>query len=137
MRTNQAFLLKLAASLLCLGALSLYAQTEDGKTRPEGKPDRPPGGGRPPGGRMIPPLIKALDANGDMEISAEEIANASKALLTLDKNGDGKLTGDEIHPPRPDGGGRPPGGRDGERSSRRGQGDNPDKRPPLEGDGKN
>lgn len=136
MRTNQAFLLKLATSLLCLGALAVYAQTEDGKTRPEGKPDRGPGGGgHPPGGRMPPPIIKALDANGDMEISAEEIANASKALLTLDKNGDGKLTPDEIFPPRPDGGGRPP--RDGEKHSRRGQGDNPDKRPPLEGDGKN
>jgi hypothetical protein len=41
----------------------------------------------------------ALDANHDGVISAEEIANAGAALLTLDKNGDGQLTPDEIHPP--------------------------------------
>ena len=86
---------------------------------------------------MMPPIIKALDANGDGEISAEEIANASKALLTLDKNGDGKLSGDEIRPPKPDGG-RPPGGREGDRGSRRSGGDDPgksreNKRPSPEG----
>ena len=39
-------------------------------------------------------------------IDAEEIANASKALKTLDKNGDGKLTQDELRPPRPEGQGQ-------------------------------
>jgi Ca2+-binding EF-hand superfamily protein len=34
-------------------------------------------------------------------ISANEIANASAALLKLDKNHDGQLTPDELHPPRP------------------------------------
>jgi hypothetical protein len=42
-----------------------------------------------------------LDANHDGIIDQTEIANASAALLKLDKNGDGKLTRDELMPPRP------------------------------------
>jgi hypothetical protein len=38
---------------------------------------------------------------GDGVIGADEIANAAKALKKLDKNADGKLTGDEYRPPRP------------------------------------
>jgi hypothetical protein len=52
--------------------------------------------------------MAALDANKDGEIDATELANATAALKTLDKNGDGKLTGDEIRPARGD---RGPGGR--------------------------
>lgn len=59
----------------------------------------------PPGGEgenhPIPPIETALDANSDGMIDAEEIANASNALAGLDKNGDGKLTGDEYRPPIP------------------------------------
>lgn len=44
------------------------------------------------------PVLIALDANKDGEISASEINNAAAALKTLDKNGDGKLTADEIQP---------------------------------------
>ena len=82
-----------------------------------------PGGQRPafqerggPGGqgqRPPPsPVIEALDANHDGVIDADEIANAPAALKKLDKNGDGKLTQDELRPPRPDGGPgqNPPGG---------------------------
>jgi len=47
------------------------------------------------------PVIAALDANQDGVIDASEIANASAALLTLDKNGDGQLTRDEFCPPPP------------------------------------
>ena len=54
-------------------------------------------GGR--GGMMsFLPVLIALDANKDGEISASEINNAAAALKTLDKNGDGKLTADEIQP---------------------------------------
>ena len=38
------------------------------------------------------PLLAALDADHDGTISASEIANASKSLLTLDKDGDGKIS---------------------------------------------
>lgn len=68
---------------------------------PAGAPDRPGQGGPVPGG----PVLRALDADGDGEISASEIEGAAKALAKLDKNSDGKLTRDEIGPPpgmRPD-----------------------------------
>ncbi len=49
----------------------------------------------------IHPVLAALDANQDGEISASEIRNAAAALRTLDTNGDGKLVESEL---RPDGG---------------------------------
>ncbi|MFM2295637.1 MAG: hypothetical protein RLZZ350_2050 [Verrucomicrobiota bacterium] len=68
------------------------------------------GGQRPPSDqRQPPPIIAALDANHDGTIDAGEIANASAALKTLDKNGDGKLTSDELRPAQGQAG-RPPGG---------------------------
>ena len=119
-------------------ALKALDKNGDGKlTQDELRPPRPenapngdannpprwdgPGGGRggPPGanGRRPPdPLMQALDVNHDGVIDADEIANAPAALKMLDANGDGKLTRDELRPPRTpqDGGpesgyGRPPG----------------------------
>lgn len=52
------------------------------------------------------PLLAALDTNHDGLISADEIRNAASALKALDKDGDGQLTGEEMRPRRPDGGGR-------------------------------
>jgi Ca2+-binding EF-hand superfamily protein len=49
----------------------------------------------------------ALDTNADGEISAGEIDAAAKSLATLDKNGDGRITNDEVTPAP----GRGPGGR--------------------------
>lgn len=49
------------------------------------------------------PLMTALDANQDGELSAEEIANAPKALKSLDKNGDGRLNPEELRPNFPGG----------------------------------
>jgi hypothetical protein len=43
----------------------------------------------------------ALDVNHDGVIDETEIANASESLRKLDKNGDGKITMDELLPPRP------------------------------------
>lgn len=96
-------------------ALAKLDKNADGKLtleellppRPEGakagRPAAPPLGFRPP----VPPLFAALDTNGDGELDAAEMANASASLLKLDANGDGQLTPDEIHP-------RPPGGPGGE-----------------------
>ena len=60
--------------------------------------ERRPGG--PEGGmmRMPNPVVTALDTNHDGVIDEKEIANAAVALKKLDKNGDGKLTEDELRP---------------------------------------
>jgi len=69
-----------------------------------------PGGGRPSMMSFLP-VLAALDADKDGKISPAEIENAAAALKTLDKNGDGSLTEDEV---RPSFGGRGgPGGRPG------------------------
>ncbi len=75
-----------------------------GGRRPEGAPAGAPEGRPGPGPFMA--VVRALDADGDGELSASEIADATKALAKLDKNGDGKLSRDEIGPPpgmRPEG----------------------------------
>ena len=68
------------------------------------------------GGMMRSPAFQALDADKDGVISAAELANAPALLRSLDKNGDGKLTEDEV---RPQMGGR--GGRSGGRSGETGE----------------
>jgi hypothetical protein len=92
-------MIKSTVLLLALGVAALAAKAQDDGPPPQ---DGPPGGHKhhhPP-----PPLIiAALDANHDGIIDSNEIANASAALKTLDKNGDGQLTFDEIFPPRPNG----------------------------------
>ncbi len=101
-------------ALALAGATITAIAANEERPLPPGGPGGPsspggpggPGGGRP---RMIPPLMEALDANHDGILDADEIRNASAALLKLDKNGDGKLTEDELRPARP-GGGRGPGG---------------------------
>jgi hypothetical protein len=44
----------------------------------------------------LSPVLGALDANRDGEISAAEIENAPEALRGLDKNGDGRLSAGEV-----------------------------------------
>ena len=58
-----------------------------------------PGHGRGP---MIHPIVRALDADRDGEVSASELANAPAALLALDANKDGAVSRAEFHPPRPE-----------------------------------
>lgn len=69
--------------------LRAYALTQ---SQPQGRSMR---GGQP---TRMDPVLNALDADHDGILSATEIANASAALLTLDRNGDGQLTPDELRP---------------------------------------
>ncbi|HEY1172680.1 MAG TPA: hypothetical protein VGH19_15025 [Verrucomicrobiae bacterium] len=45
---------------------------------------------------VITPVMKALDVNNDGMLDAEELANATAALKTLDRDGNGRLSGDEF-----------------------------------------
>lgn len=55
----------------------------------------------PPGPPPPNPVLVVLDADRDRTLSADEIAGATEALLTLDANGDGELTPNELRPPPP------------------------------------
>ena len=119
--------LTLTVAALSLAALTAVAQNDERPRRPgggesDGPPpgqrgprdgDRGPGGpegqrgpGGPdgqrgfggPGGRPMMPIMQALDANGDGTIDEAEIDGAVIALKKLDKNGDRKLTGEELRP---------------------------------------
>jgi hypothetical protein len=50
--------------------------------------------------RWRSPIIDVVDANHDGVIDSNELANASTALMQLDKNKDGKLSYEEIHWPK-------------------------------------
>jgi hypothetical protein len=92
--------IKTMMTMLALGAAALAVNAQDAGGPPP--PDGP--GGPGVNGRRPPPspLFMALDVNHDGVIDADEIANAPAALKALDKNGDGKLTQDELRPPRPE-----------------------------------
>lgn len=69
--------------------------------RPAGadRPVRPaPPADAPVRTRPMDPVMFALDANSDGDLSAPEIANAAASLNALDTNKDGKLTRDELRP---------------------------------------
>jgi Ca2+-binding EF-hand superfamily protein len=71
------------------------------------------------GGMMRSPAFLALDTDKDGVISAAEIANSATALKSLDRNGDGKLTEDEVRP---------------QMGGRGGRGDGPGETPPPSAD---
>jgi hypothetical protein len=84
---------------------------------------------QPPEGRDGPPpgrgdaIRAALDTNGDHELDADEIKNASTSLAKADKNGDGTIDHEEFRPPMPpiprgEGGFRGPPPREGGSESR-------------------
>jgi hypothetical protein len=94
--------MKLTAALAAtLSLMACAAMAQDNGQPTEGQP--PEGGqGGGMGHRPPPfPLISVLDANHDHVIDADEIANASAALLKLDTNGDGILTTNEYLPTPP------------------------------------
>ncbi len=109
--------IKLLIATLAIAGSAAYLIAQD---TPDQAPHRAgPGGGFGPRGHMPPPpVIAVLDANHDGVIDSTEIDNAPAALRTLDKNGDGKLTPDEVRPPHPQGrgfrhgAGGPPNGQD-------------------------
>ncbi len=74
---------------MAMTAMVSFAQDAGGKGK-EGK-------------RPVSPVMATLDENGDGALDAKEIADAPQDLKKLDKNNDGKLTSDEIRPPRPAG----------------------------------
>lgn len=93
--------------------LEKFDRNRDGKITPEELRMPPPPDGKrepkdpPPGKPPVPPLIAALDVDHDGTISAPEMADAPESLKTLDKNGDGELSPEELRPhgppPREDG----------------------------------
>lgn len=112
---------KLLIAALSLGSLAWIALAQDDNAPPP-RGERPPprdgvspggpgGPGRPGQRPMVAPLFAALDVNHDGVIDQREIENAPAALRKLDKNGDGKITPDEIRPPRPEGAPGPGAGR--------------------------
>ena len=102
-------------AILATLSMSSHVQAQRGGQRGEGGPrggQRGGAEGGQRGQRPASPMMTALDANKDGQLSAEEIANAATALKTLDKNQDGVLDSSELTPTR---GGQ--GGAQGGRSS--------------------
>jgi len=88
MKTTIATLIALTAGLSVLQAQSAPVSGTQSAPTPRAK--------------ALPPLVVAtLDANQDGIIDAGEIANASKALKSLDKNADGRLSPEELRRGRP------------------------------------
>ena len=95
--------IKLAAFVLTLTVPALsMAQPPEGDRPdgppPEGRQERNREGGPDGRPRFPNPVLEAIDADKNGELSADEIANAATALKTLDKNSDGKLDMAEMRP---------------------------------------
>ena len=88
MKTTIATLIALTAGLSVLEAQSAPVSGSPKASTPRAKAQ--------------PPLVVAtLDANHDGVIDAGEIAKASQALRSLDKNADGSLSPEELRRSRP------------------------------------
>jgi hypothetical protein len=75
-----------------IGTLALASLLAAQESQPAPQPQLPPAP------MVLNPLITTLDANKDGKLSSDEIANASKSLLKLDKNGNGELDPAEFGP---------------------------------------
>ena len=103
------FKIQMVATLVAIVFPMMASAQDERKDRAPGKrPDMqrpgfaPGGGGGFPGGPMamlqLMPIMKVLDTDQDGTLSATEIANASKALIQLDKDGDGIISAEEMRP---------------------------------------
>lgn len=128
MKTKLALIMALGLTLPAITFAQDRPQPRDGGDRPQRREGAPQGEAQ----RPVPPLIGALDVNRDGTIDEKEIEQASKSLKKLDKNGDGKLTMEELRPPRPEG--APEGGQqDGQRRQFNRDG-GPDRERPADGE---
>ncbi len=100
--------MQMLSALVALSFPVMALGQDDGKEKGPARrlnmqrPGSGPEAGGFPGGPMgmmqMLPLIKVLDTDQDGTLSATEIANASKTLLQLDKNGDGIISSEEMRP---------------------------------------
>jgi hypothetical protein len=85
------------ASLAGLLALASAAQAQDSRDsrHPAEREGLPADGGRRPSPFLV------FDTDRDGVVSATEIRAASEVIRRFDRDGDGKLTGEELHPRPP------------------------------------
>ena len=88
-----------AAEILALMTVEAAGPPDQESAETEGGAGAPPGAGAD-GERPRPgiPLMTALDADQDGTVSESEIASAPESLRSLDVDGDGRLTTDELLP---------------------------------------
>ncbi|HVW11673.1 MAG TPA: hypothetical protein VHC90_23985 [Bryobacteraceae bacterium] len=84
--------------ILTRDEISKLAEANRQQQGGEGRGGEGRGEGRGRGSGAFDVAFNALDADHDGEISSAEIANAPAALKTLDRNGDGQITNDEVMP---------------------------------------
>ena len=91
-----------ALLVLGLGTISMGQPSPGGRSQDDSSRGGRQQGGPPVGQRAFAPppmpLMRALDTDNDGTISSAEMEKAALALRKLDKNDDGALTQDELHP---------------------------------------
>lgn len=97
---NKLHRILLTLSLSSAAVLSAQTTTPDSSTGAHrGGPGGPGGHGGPRRGGN--PIVRVIDADKNGELSSTELANAPAAIRTLDANGDGIVSADELRPMRP------------------------------------
>lgn len=91
-------LVAVLTSLCFLEAQTTQSSGEEPPPPPRGSSDQEPAGDHPLPPRN--PLVEVLDKNHDHILDKAEIEAAPESLRALDRDGDGQLSGEEIRPPR-------------------------------------
>lgn len=98
-----------AAEILALMTAEAAGPEDEERPEDEEQPESeaddvaPDDGGDDGGRQRSSPLMAALDADQDGAVSESEIGSAAESLRSLDTDGDGRLTPDELTPPDEDG----------------------------------